>query len=1780
MSPGKKPLRLLIIEDSEDDAFFIVRAFTREGYQIDFSRVETASEMRQAFGQGNWDAVISDYQLPFFDGLSALEIFKEYGLDIPFIIVSGAIGEETAVRVMKAGAHDYIIKDNLARLVPAIERELGETKLRQERTEAIQKLQHSESRYRAIVEDQTELINRSTLDGTILFVNNAYARMLDCTPEDLIGKKYTDFLPETNARQLEKIRSSITEIESVITNVTCLPKKDGSVVWVQWRDRLIFDAEGHPIEYQGVGRDITEQRQAEEELKGFAVNLERRAVQIQVASEIARDATSIRELDDLLDRSVNLVRDRFDFYYVGVFLVDEAEEFVVLTAATGTAGRKLLAVQHRLRIGETGIVGSVGGTGQPLIVLDVEEDSVHQPQPLLPKTRSEMALPLKVSDRVIGVLDVQSEIEDAFDEQDVQILQTLADQLAIGIDNLRLLDVVQQRARELESLYSAALVTSSELEVDALLSRFYEQVQQLISPDSFMVALYDEDTDEYEIPLAIEAGELLPHFTDMRKGTGKGGLSGYVIRSRRSLLIRDAESENLPVEPIYDPDSPHPTLSWLGVPLIAHDRVLGVVSVQSFKRDAFDEEDQRFLESLGLQVSIALENASFFEAERTAREQAETLREMVRVISGSLELDQVLHLILEQIKRVVYFDTASVLLFDEQQETAFVAGLGFQDERITSKASGKMLTDSKILQKMSQDLQHVIIPNVRENPLWIWVPGADHVRSFLGVPIIIRQEMAGAFMADRVEVNSFREEDARTLQVVARHISIAIETARLFEAEREQVTLARTLQEVGMLLSSELGLGEVLERILGLLGRVVQYDSLSVQLIDADGQFYYAAGRGFEDPDTIDQFVRGMSEVNLDRLDRNKGQVIVITDTVDYETWRFTPGFDKIRSWIGAPLLARGRLIGLLTVDSFIPNLYTEEIAATVMVFASQAAIAIENAQLFESERTARERSDVLRRAVQVISSTLSLDQVIQVILKQLARVLQYDSGSVILVKGNSAFVQAGYGYEGIPDSVGFPEIEFDMSVESIRYVIEERKPLMIPEVVEDPRWQHTPLTGQVRSWTGIPLQTRDQVIGIINLERNKPGGFSADEVELAQIFATHTSTAIENARLFEAEENRAFELETLRKVSLSLTASLELDAVIAAIIEGVFELMPRAWHVNIYRYENGTLVYGADSWADESSPFALVPLSKGCIMEDAAVSGEMRVTSAYPLNRIFDLPDSDELFGSIICIPLKLGDRVDGVLNVVYLNPQSAAPRELDVMNLLADQAALAMENARRYQDVDRLVSLLASEQSRLEGLIEMLPVGVLLLDEAHTLLVTNSLAREFLADLSPGQLGSVLSTIGELSITEILGRHIDPLPVEITVEGPPNKVFEIQAQSIATETPQWVITLRDVTQEREIQDGVQMQERLATVGQLAAGIAHDFNNIMAAIVVYADLLQMDPDLSPSSRDRLTIIQQQVERAASLIRQILDFSRRSVMEQSALDILPLLKETEKLLVRTLPETIDVNLMYQDGEYLLSADPTRMQQVFMNLAVNARDAMPDGGHLYFEISHLTLRPSGLPPIPEMPPGDWVCIQVRDTGVGIPAEKQIHIFEPFFTTKPVGQGTGLGLAQVYGIIKQHGGFIDIQSQVGQGTKFTIYLPALSKPETVAKQDEHFTTLDGGGKYVLLVEDDYTTRKALRAMLSMHNYRVLTAENGAEALEHLERNADHIVLVVSDIVMPQMGGFDLYDKMRQSWPQIEILFITGHPLDEQNQEILQQGKVHWLQKPFTVQEFNQTLIELLV
>jgi PAS domain S-box-containing protein len=390
----------------------------------------------------------------------------------------------------------------------------------------------------------------------------------------------------------------------------------------------------------------------------------------------------------------------------------------------------------------------------------------------------------------------------------------------------------------------------------------------------------------------------------------------------------------------------------------------------------------------------------------------------------------------------------------------------------------------------------------------------------------------------------------------------------------------------------------------------------------------------------------------------------------------------------------------------------------------------------------------------------------------------------------------------------------------------------------------------------------------------------------------------------------------------------------------------------------------------------------------------------------------------------------------------------------------------------------------------------------------------------------------------------------------------------------------MRDMTEIRQAQRRAQLQERLAAIGQLAAGIAHDFNNILGTIVMYSELVtKTQTDISDKAQEQLAMINQQAMRGASLTNQILDFSRKSVMERKPMDFLPFLEDFKKLLLRTLPENIIIKLNYQNDLHIANADPARMQQVFMNLALNARDAMSEGGELTFEISIAQIGKIMKIHLEEISPGNWLKISVSDTGMGISPENLPYIFEPFFTTKAPGEGTGLGLAQVYGLVKQHEGYIDVITELGHGTTIDVYLPLVGFPPAGETIRNDIPLQEGSGEKVLIVEDDQETRRAIGEILSSLNYEVQTAVNGQDALSLFEHPETVPDLVLSDLVMPVVGGIELYQEITASHPEIPMVVMTGYTLDGEDRELLEKNKVAWITKPLSAQDIARIVHKAL-
>jgi PAS domain S-box-containing protein len=484
----------------------------------------------------------------------------------------------------------------------------------------------------------------------------------------------------------------------------------------------------------------------------------------------------------------------------------------------------------------------------------------------------------------------------------------------------------------------------------------------------------------------------------------------------------------------------------------------------------------------------------------------------------------------------------------------------------------------------------------------------------------------------------------------------------------------------------------------------------------------------------------------------------------------------------------------------------------------------------------------------------------------------------------------------------------------------------------------------------------------------------------------------------------------------------------------------------------------------------------------------------------------------------------------------------------------------------IERLQTQLATEQQRSHSLVQYLPEGVALLAPDWRLIRANPVAHRYLAALTVTTVDESITTLGGQPLERLCMPRLDGLPHEVVVDYP-RRMFEIQANRIpaGSEEGCWVLVIKDVTAERDVQQHTAQHERLAAVGRLAAGMAHDFNNLLTVVMGYAELMQERADLPESVQNDLSIIVDQGRRGAHLVRQILGFSQQARNQPWPLDLLSILQEISNVLECTLSESIRIVLESAPGEYMINADVGQFQQLLTNLALNARDAMPTGGELRFHLSHLILAPDEAPPSPAMPPGRWVVLAVSDTGRGMPPEVLHHIFEPFFTTKEKERGAGLGLAQVYGIVQQHQGYITVQSQPGHGTTFTLYLPAMVRPTDAEGEAASQDMPQGQGETVLLVEDTPQVLTLLRLMLERLHYRVLTATDGQEALRVYERHGDAIALVIADLVMPKVGGVALFQALRKRTPGVKVVILTGYLLPKEVHMLRAQGIMEVLPKP---------------
>jgi two-component system cell cycle sensor histidine kinase/response regulator CckA len=499
---------------------------------------------------------------------------------------------------------------------------------------------------------------------------------------------------------------------------------------------------------------------------------------------------------------------------------------------------------------------------------------------------------------------------------------------------------------------------------------------------------------------------------------------------------------------------------------------------------------------------------------------------------------------------------------------------------------------------------------------------------------------------------------------------------------------------------------------------------------------------------------------------------------------------------------------------------------------------------------------------------------------------------------------------------------------------------------------------------------------------------------------------------------------------------------------------------------------------------------------------------------------------------------------------------------------------------------------QAVLEFVLNSSPVGVSLFDSNLRLVRVNA-SMAMMTGVSADQIvGRTIDDIVSDDIAKVLqpglrgvlstGEPITNLPLAGTSRVDPMRERNFIASLFPVRLPGRArgvgAVLLETTQYRQLEEQLLQAQKMEAVGRLAGGVAHDFNNMLTAIMSYSELLLADmPAESPQRADMMEIVKA-AEKATGLTRKLLAFSRQQVLRPSTVDLNATVEGLRKMINRLVSKNVTVSCQLAPNLWTVTADATEIERVIMNLVLNSRDAMPEGGKLIVETSNVEIDDQYASTHADTRPGKYVMIAVTDTGAGMTREVKDKLFEPFFTTKEKGKGTGLGLPSVYGIVKQSGGFVWVYSELGRGTTIKVYLPrAEDAPASSTRTPRHDRRV--GEEMILLVEDDEEVRQVAARILRSSGYRVLEAANGADALRLCESEEGQVDLIVTDIVMPEMGGSELAERVRKTQPDVRILFTSGYTEDAAvRQSFLDPGEA-FLEKPFTPAVLTRKTRELL-
>ena len=794
------------------------------------------------------------------------------------------------------------------------------------------------------------------------------------------------------------------------------------------------------------------------------------------------------------------------------------------------------------------------------------------------------------------------------------------------------------------------------------------------------------------------------------------------------------------------------------------------------------------------------------------------------------------------------------------------------------------------------------------------------------------------------------------------------------------------------------------------------------------------------------------------------------------------------------------------------------------------------------------------------VNSSLSLEETVRASLSEIKNAAGSSLALLFLRKGGvMELAGADFGDTQWEGKVSLPT----NSEECLCGLAEgQGKPVYSNDIATDPRYTHTQCRDAgIRSFTALPLVAGTEIMGVLGLGHREKVDFT-QRAEFLETAATEIAAGLHNAKLFEQLQDGAARMEeTIRDLEAAQQELKDSESKFASFTDSLPALAYMKEVSGKYLFVNNAFktILGLD-------PGDLIGRYDNEFFPRESVEG-FKKTAGQALE-----------YGKIMETVRTVEDtegNTHSFLNLVFPIRRSGKDGVIGAISLDITEKLSAEEAAKKSESVAQV-------------LFELIPDAILRFKRDGTITFWKGTAgtapdpdSDPVGKNSRDYISPQVLAERETLIKGVLERgEVATHEYTMELEG---RIFNVEARYVRYDKDEVMAILRDTTERKHLEAQLAQSQRMEAIGVLASGITHDFNNILQAVSGHTQLLLVDRDLKGPQKSKIARIDQTLQRAAEVVRRLLTFSRKGEIRFTPLDLNREVEHTVELLRHSLPKMISIEADLEPELRAVGADPSQIEQVLMNLGANARDAMPDGGRLIFRTGSVTLGHTRRSAFPELPRGDYVRLEVIDDGQGMEPKVAARIFEPFYTTKEVGRGTGLGLFTVYGIIRGHKGHIACESRPGQGTAFTIMLPALEEkaaalPGPYIPSEDLEPGVEGRGT-ILLVDDEKHIRETGREFLANRGYEVLMAQDGETALEIYGRQWREIDVVILDLGMPGMGGEKALAGLLDINPRAKVLIASGYSVGHQDVAVMEQGAAGFIGKPYRLSKLLKKIKELI-